>query len=103
MKKARKFFEANQVEHHLHDYRQDGLTEDWLSLLVDHIDWAQLINKRSTTWKQLTDPEKASAEQFTPISAALIIQHPTLLKRPIINIDNHWVVGYDENQWLKYF
>ena len=47
-----------------------------------------LINRRSTTWRNLSDGERAGE----PL--ALLMQHPTLIKRPVIDADGHVQVGW---------
>ena len=47
-----------------------------------------LINRRSTTWRNLSDGERAGE----PL--ALLMQHPTLIKRPVIDADGHVHVGW---------
>ena len=75
---AQKQLKADGVEHRLHDVRQDGMDLALVEDMLNDIDLAQLINKRSTTWKQLSDAEKAD------LKAALIVANPTLMKRPVI-------------------
>ena len=51
-----------------------------------------LVNKRSTTWRQLSDAEKAAGESGD--AADLLIAHPTLIKRPVIEEDKAVHVGW---------
>jgi arsenate reductase (glutaredoxin) len=52
--------------------------------------WEKLLNKRSTTWKNL---DKSLQEKVKDENSAIdiIIDNPTLLKRPIIEINNHLI------------
>ena len=54
-----------------------------------------LINKRSTTWRTLSDADKARAE--TDEAAALLIAHPTLIKRPVIETGDAVHVGWTKS------
>ena len=49
--------------------------------------WEKLLNKRSTTWKNL---DKSIQEKVIDENAAIdiIIQYPTLLKRPVLVANN---------------
>lgn len=81
-RKALKWFEARGLEHHFHDLRSDGLdterVENWLkSSFAD-----KLVNRRSTTWRGLDETERASSGDAL---TALLLQHPTLVKRPVIS------------------
>ena len=86
VKKARKALDEQGVEYIFHDFRVDGIelakVENWMELLG-----GALVNKRSTTWKQLTDAEKEN------VTASLICENPTLIKRPLIECDKGVFVG----------
>ena len=76
-----KWLQTRKVPHTFHDFRKEGLSADRLRawLASDH---AQLlVNRRSTTWRQLSDEEKAQAES-RPME--LLLEHPMLIKRPVI-------------------
>jgi Spx/MgsR family transcriptional regulator len=83
----------NQRMCEFHDYRVDGLDNEMLSGFLQQYSLEELINKRSTTWRQLTDTEKNS------LSNSIIIENPTLLKRPIIEIKGKLHVGYFPEKW----
>lgn len=57
-----------------------------------------LVNKRSTTWRGLSEDEQAG----DPV--ALLAQHPTLMKRPVIEADGRLTLGWDaktQATWLE--
>ena len=60
IKKARKWLEENQIEYTFHDYRADGLDTNWLAEVEKELGWEQLLNKRGTTYRQLSDEQKES-------------------------------------------
>lgn len=76
-----KWLQLRNVPHTFHDFRADGLSEDlvrsWLA--SPHAEY--LVNKRSTTWRQLDKEEKRAAET-NPLP--LLLANPTLIKRPVI-------------------
>ena len=51
-----------------------------------------LVNKRSTTWRGLDDATRAEAEGDA--AAALLVAHPTLIKRPVIEAGEIVHVGW---------
>lgn len=71
----------------LHDFRVDGIDEALVQAMLSDIDLGQLVNKRSTTWKQLTDVEKAD------VTVSLLCQHPTLIKRPVVFENKQYRIG----------
>lgn len=76
-----KYLETRNVPHTFHDLRQEGLSRELLTewLSSSHRDY--LVNRRSTTWRELSDEEKKSADS-DPL--ALLLKHVTLIKRPVI-------------------
>lgn len=59
------------------DVRADGMPADVLEAALGQFGEA-LVNTRSTTWRGLPEAERARAP------AALLVDHPTLMKRPLI-------------------
>ena len=78
---ALKWLDARDVPHSFHDFRKDGLDETELRrwLASDHA--ARLVNRRSATWRGLSAEQKAAAGEDP---APLLLEHPTLIKRPVI-------------------
>lgn len=74
----------------LHDYRTDSISEDLLQAMLKDLKFEQLLNKRSTTWRQLNDEQKAQA------NIELLQQQPTLIKRPIVFEKGHYKIGLSE-------
>jgi Spx/MgsR family transcriptional regulator len=79
-RKALKWLRAGGHEHRFHDLRVDGLEratlEQWLdSPFSDH-----LINRRSTSWRALSEAQKASTGEAL---RTLVLETPTLIKRPV--------------------
>ena len=64
-----------------------ALVPEWLKT----VDVETLVNKRSTTWRGLSADDQARV--MTPAGAtALLLEHPTLVKRPVIvEGSNIWV------------
>lgn len=78
---ALNWLDARNVPHSFHDFRKDGLDEAELRrwLASDHAEL--LLNRRSATWRGLNDEQKVAAGEDP---APLLLEHPTLIKRPVI-------------------
>ena len=87
VKAALKQAEFKGMGAQLHDFRVDGIDEALVCAMLVDIEMSNLVNKRSTTWKQLSDEQKAS------VSAETLIEHPTLIKRPVIFDQGHYRIG----------
>jgi arsenate reductase len=84
-RKALKTLSSRDVE--VIDVRADGVSAtDRAAMIAAFGDPA--INTRSTKWRNLSDDERALG------TAALLAAHPTLMKRPVIEIDGAWVQGW---------
>ena len=82
---CRKAIKALQGAGHqlaLIDVRADGVAADELSRMADAVGWEKLLNTRSTTWRGLSDADKA--DMSAAKATALMSDHPTLIKRPVI-------------------
>ncbi|WP_163937282.1 ArsC family reductase [Paraferrimonas sp. SM1919] len=94
VRKAKKWLEANNIEHTFVDFRVDGLTQADIEAWLEHTSWETLFNKRSTSFRGLTDEQKADIDQAKAI--ALMLEHPTLIKRPVLAMADGVMVGFKE-------
>ncbi len=78
---AMQWLEIRKVPFTFHDFRVDGLPEDLLQDWLESAHGPYLLNRRSTTWRQLSVQEKQSAESG---DLPLFLANPTLIKRPVI-------------------
>lgn len=69
------------------DVRADGLTDDDRAAIVGAFG-AAALNTRSTTWRALSEEERA----MDPI--AILAAHPTVMKRPVIEANGVWLQGW---------
>jgi len=90
--KALKWLDLRQVSWTFHDFRADGLPEPLLRKWLDSPFAPYLVNKRSTTWRNLSDGEKSAAASDP---CEILMKHPTLIKRPVfMNGDQLLAVGF---------
>lgn len=72
------------------DVRTDGISADVLAKALDTFGTA-LVNTRSTTWRGLSEAERAG----DPL--ALLQEHPALMKRPLILDDDTYYLGWTKD------
>ncbi len=94
-KKARKWLESNDVDYEFHDVRVDGLTQKDIQRWLKTVEWEKLLNTRSTTWRNLPDKERPNVDKKNVVQ--LLVKHPTLVKRPVLESDKLVAVGYSES------
>ena len=94
-RKALKWLAQEGIEHQFHDFRVDGLQASLLQGWLDSSFSDKLINRRSTTWRQLTDEQR----QFEGNEMlGLLLEHPTLIKRPVFVKDDIVAVGFNPKE-----
>ena len=71
------------TEHRFHDLRADGLEPALLSRWIRELGWEALLNRRSTTWRGLAEDDRSGLDAAK--AEALMLAHPTLVKRPVID------------------
>lgn len=101
VKKAMKWLADNGQNPQLHDYRTDGLDTVWLAEMADKFGWENLLNKRSTTWRNLPDEAKNNLNLQSAL--ALLAEQPTLIKRPIVLAQEIALIGFDEKAYVRAF
>ena len=97
VKKAKKWLEQNNIQYTFHDLRVDGLTPELLSTFNDMSTLAQLLNKRSTTFRNLNDDIKNNLTDEVIINT--ILEQPTLLKRPLLLHKEQLTVGFKDTNY----
>ncbi|MDH5445876.1 MAG: ArsC family reductase [Gammaproteobacteria bacterium] len=99
VKKALNWLDENNITYQFHDLRKDGITKADLQEWTKQLDWEVLLNKRSTTWRQLSDKDKTDINANKAIS--LMLANPTLIKRPVITKGKTTLVGFKEADYNK--
>lgn len=100
VKKAQTFLQQHRVAFTFHDLRTDGLSREQVSRWLNAVGVEALVNKRSTTWKQLTDAERANLTAATALE--LCLAHPTLIKRPVLETADGVEIGFSESRYQRF-
>jgi arsenate reductase (glutaredoxin) len=91
-RKARKWLNAAGIEHRFHDFRKDGLEAGAVAAWSVELGLDMLVNRRGTTWRKLADNQKARLDTEP---TQLLVETPTLLKRPVIDLGDRRLVGFE--------
>ena len=97
VKKARHWLEDHGINYQFHDFRQDGLEQKQLQNWIKKLGWEALVNKRSTTWRNLSEKEKTISNEQQAIK--LLLGNLTLIKRPVVENKKIVLVGFKENEF----
>jgi arsenate reductase (glutaredoxin) len=99
---AIKWLQAKGYTVSLHNYKTEGVSEAKLTAWSNNVGWQKLLNKRSTTWRSLT-PQVQNSITDEASAVAIMQQHTSLIKRPVIEFAGKILVGFDEELLLQIF
>ena len=99
-RKARKFLAERDIDFRFHDVRDDGLDIQMLERWASRIEWEKLINRRSLTWRRIPEVDRIDIDMDRAL--ALLIEHPTLLKRPVLESETLMAVGFSERRFAEF-
>jgi arsenate reductase len=102
VKQARAWLAEHGVAHAFHDYKKQGvplaLLDDWIAALG----WQALLNRKGTTWRKL-DPAHQAAVQDAASARALMLEQPSVIRRPVLVRGGELRVGFDAADWARLF
>ena len=99
IKKAKKWLENNNIAYEFHDFRSDDVNPVQLRSWVAEISWQTLVNKRSTTWRNLPSESKENMDET--LALFLMEEQPTLIKRPVLETESGLMVGFSEKTYTE--
>lgn len=96
IKKTKKWLEEHEVDFEFHDYKKLGCSKQLAQQFLREFDLKEVINTRGTTWRKL--PENVKGGLDLKSAPSLMQEQPSIIKRPILEIDGTWVIGFDADQ-----
>lgn len=92
VKKARVWLESHDVPYRFHDFRAEGLDAKRLDGWAGKVGWEKLLNKGSTTFRELAEADKQGLDEKR--AKALMLAKPTMVKRPVLEVGDRILVGF---------
>jgi arsenate reductase (glutaredoxin) len=83
VKKARDWLTEHGVEYTFHDFKKQGVPTDLLPGWIDSVGLDKLINRKGPTWRKL-DPATQAKVVDTPSAMAVMQEHSSVIKRPVV-------------------
>ncbi|MEX0730005.1 MAG: arsenate reductase [Aquisalimonadaceae bacterium] len=96
-RKARKYLDGIGAGYRFHDLRVDGLDRALVERWLGKAGADALVNRRSTTWRQFSEAQRAQADDDR--LPDLLVQHPTLVKRPVLEAGDQCLVGFRQAEY----
>jgi len=98
VKKARVWLDANGKAYTFHDYKKEGAEPERIAGWIAAVDLDTVVNRKGTTFRALSEEDKArAADSHTAV--ALLVQQPSIIKRPIVEHADGVLVGFKEEEW----
>jgi len=101
MKKARAWLAEHGVDYEFHDYKKAGIDAATLRRWIDQVGWEPLINRRGMMWRKVPDEVKAGIDEQSAIR--LMLETPSIIKRPVLNTGDAIHVGFKPEQYAAIF
>jgi len=101
VRKSLKWLEANNFDVNFHDFKKESLNTELVNRWFEQVDSSVLINKRGTTWRKLSESQKELTQQSELVQ--LIINNPSIVKRPVVLFEDNWSVAFNPDDWQEKF
>ena len=99
MKKARAWLDSHGVNYEFHDYKAAGAPKEKLKAWSDELGWETLLNRAGTTFKKLPEADKEYLNERKAL--ALMLDQPSMIKRPVLEVGGKLVVGFKPEIYAK--
>lgn len=97
--KAQKALTAQGLAFEFYDVRQTPPTAEQLKKWSAQVGWDSLINKKSQTWRGLSEEQKQLTQEIALI--ALVQENPSVMKRPLLEQGNTLILGFVEDAYRQ--
>jgi Spx/MgsR family transcriptional regulator len=97
VKKARAWLDGRGIDYVFHDHKKEGADPSKLAAWSDTAGWEALLNRRGTTFRSLSDDDRADIDRAKAIR--LMQANPSLIKRPVVEHPGGLLVGFDAAEW----
>ncbi|MBE7176410.1 MAG: ArsC family reductase [Mucilaginibacter polytrichastri] len=100
VKKALDWMRENNVPADFHDFKKEGVSREQLKKWIEKEGWEALLNRKGMTWRQLSDEVKLGIDN-EDAAIELMMEKPSVIKRPVIEAKEHLIIGFDAGIYEK--
>jgi len=101
MKKARAWLDARGVTYAFHDYKAEGVDKERLEKWAKDVGWEPLLNRAGTTFRKLPEKDRENITEKKAI--ALMVEQPSMIKRPVLEVGAKLTLGFKPETYAKLF
>ena len=99
MKKARTWLDRYGVAYAFHDYKTAGIERAQLEAWASAVGWETLLNRAGTTFRKLPEARRDGLTAQKAIT--LMLEQPSMIKRPVLDVGGALLVGFKPEQYDK--
>lgn len=96
VRKAKKYLEMHAFDFEFVDFRKNPVNNEALQAIIDIAGLDKIVNKRSTTYRNLNNTDKKE------INIEVLLSNPTLIKRPLLVKGSEILVGFSEEEYINF-
>lgn len=99
MKKAFAWLDSHGIAYEFHDYKKLGADAALLKKWAAQAGWEKLINTRGPSFRRL--PPEKQANLTEKKAFALMLENPSMIRRPIVEAGKALLIGFDPDEFAK--
>lgn len=99
VRRARSWLDSRGISYVFHDFRVEGLDRTLIEEWRGRVGWEILLNRSSATFRALPEARKASLDDEQALE--LMLEFPTLVKRPILATGEVIAVGFKPDRYAE--
>ena len=99
MKKARAWLDERGVVYAFHDYKAARIERAMLEGWAREAGWETLLNRAGTTFRKLPEKDREGLTEKQAI--ALMLDQPSMIKRPVLDVGGKLLVGFKPEAYEK--
>lgn len=100
VKRARAWLDAQGLAHQFVDFRREPPEATMVARWCTRLGPEALLNRRGTTWRRLDPATQAGAGTEAGV-VALLVAHPSAIRRPVVEADGELWAGFDPDDWAR--
>lgn len=101
MKKARTWLDQHGVAYRFHDYKSEGVPKALLESWCKEHGWEVVLNRAGTTFRALPEADRQGLDARKAM--ALMQEHTSLIKRPVLDLGERRLVGFKPDIYAAAF